>query len=495
MAVEIKFMNFNGLLVPNPKTTLLVDLLTFSAFKFDFKCPAGETATVDLEWFISPADFLTNETFVVAAGAGVIISKPVQARFCRFVITGSSVIVPYIWDMLGFHSAPIGGDGELINLGAGVELYDEFVNGIKSLESSDASVTIADMGTSVDLTVVAQDPLVNVGGGVEVLKPITSEMRTFVSGDGSVTISQAANVVNLTVPTPQILTEGPGTDLAGDIISVGTNAVLVNPATSLILDGVHFANNKVDLGGGADQLMYGRNNTPENGAAYGQRVMIGNNISRTGAVSVNVGHNILNTHVNANAANQCVLIGNSITNASGDRCTIVGCQSNASPTGSNYRNTSVGYACSTFGQCTAVGYAASANGQGSTAIGHFVSTGTTTNSIALGNQAVVSANSGISIGTTASVTGANTIGIGASVVAGGVASICIGNGARTVSNNEISFNANATAMTAIGRVHFGSVEAVHGSFVMPNAGVPQAYIKMVWNGVLYYIPAFTTVPV
>jgi hypothetical protein len=47
----------------------------------------------------------------------------------------------------------------------------------------------------------------------------------------------------------------------------------------------------------------------------------------------------------------------------------------------------------------------------------------------------------------------------------------------------------------VGRLNFGAnMEAPYGSFNMPNAGVPEAYIKVNWNGVLYYLPAFTSQP-
>lgn len=50
------------------------------------------------------------------------------------------------------------------------------------------------------------------------------------------------------------------------------------------------------------------------------------------------------------------------------------------------------------------------------------------------------------------------------------------------------------APAVAGRLCFGdTMEAVHGSFAVPAAN-PQAYIKIAWNGTLYYIPAYTTVP-
>jgi hypothetical protein len=68
-------------------------------------------------------------------------------------------------------------------------------------------------------------------------------------------------------------------------------------------------------------------------------------------------------------------------------------------------------------------------------------------------------------------------------------------GANAIPNNAIMIGHGCAPSGAIGRIAFGDTcEAVHGSFAMPNASVPQAYIKIEYNGVLYYIPAFTTAP-
>ncbi len=66
----------------------------------------------------------------------------------------------------------------------------------------------------------------------------------------------------------------------------------------------------------------------------------------------------------------------------------------------------------------------------------------------------------------------------------------------TVVNRSVQIGRQCAAAGAVGRLAWGNaMETPHGSFAMPNGGVPEAYIKMEWNGTLYYLPAFTTAPV
>ncbi|MEE8403650.1 MAG: hypothetical protein V3R93_07845, partial [Candidatus Hydrothermarchaeaceae archaeon] len=65
-----------------------------------------------------------------------------------------------------------------------------------------------------------------------------------------------------------------------------------------------------------------------------------------------------------------------------------------------------------------------------------------------------------------------------------------------VPDRTVHIGGQCDAAGAVGRLAFGNaMETPHGTFAMPNSGVPEAYIKMEWNGTLYYIPAFTTAPV
>lgn len=69
-------------------------------------------------------------------------------------------------------------------------------------------------------------------------------------------------------------------------------------------------------------------------------------------------------------------------------------------------------------------------------------------------------------------------------------------GPSTIADYEVLIGSGCAPSNVTGRLGFGGhMEAPHGSFAMPNSGTPEAYLKMEWNGTLYYIPAFTSVPV
>jgi hypothetical protein len=63
------------------------------------------------------------------------------------------------------------------------------------------------------------------------------------------------------------------------------------------------------------------------------------------------------------------------------------------------------------------------------------------------------------------------------------------------SNHSVFIGEDCLPSPFPGRLCFGSrMESPHESRYMPNGGIPEGYLKIMWNGVLYYVPSFTSIP-
>lgn len=311
--------------------------------------------------------------------------------------------------------------------------------------------------------------LANVGTGADLYKTNEHKIRTLKSSDLSVNITEDTSEVDLTVTIPSSVT----VSATSANIQVGTSPNYTldvgksKSATSMLI--TDRANTNITGGG---LVMIGHQTVDDTSTATNS-VHIGyqNRITTTGnGQNVSIGSQV--GQINGTST---VCIGSSIGTTAGKNV-IIGGSNGGAP--NNDAGVSIGYLNGVLQNSSVyVGYgvATTPSGQKTTIVGH--------QSGASGSVAVDSCTYGY-------WTALNGCGTGA---------ICIGSRCiQTGSTGTYSINLGhqcAGGDTTSGRLHMGAFsEAPHGSFSMPNAGVPEAYLKVKWNGTLYYIPAFTTVP-
>jgi len=130
-------------------------------------------------------------------GSGVEILKPQEAALRTVISSDASIsLVQNVNEVDATVSSPFA----LSNVGGGVEVYIPAGDEMRTFVSADASVVIAQNAQTVDLAAVTDFPT-NIGAGAEVYLPGTNELRTFVSADASVVIAQNAQTVDLAAVT------------------------------------------------------------------------------------------------------------------------------------------------------------------------------------------------------------------------------------------------------------------------------------------------------
>ncbi len=334
-------------------------------------------------------------------------------------------------------------------------------------------------GGDIDLTVIIPDtPTLGDAIGATGTSLITDgtgptlAIRTLKSSDASVTVATSGSGdIDLTATIP------PATTLSATqtgFVTVGSNpnySLSVGPIT-----------------GTTQSLALTNKTTAYNSSTY------------CTFVGVNAGTNhsaglLACTCVGSNA-------GSSLT--TGYANTFIGTKAGASCT-SQTNNTYVGASCGEYG---------STNNTSNTCVGlnsFRFRTNSTTNSClgtAAGDSALSSTinemcalgafagydttgSQGVFIGTNA---GCNLGITNTGVIAIGYQCCFVGGAGAQAGTNSVHIGANCACDNTAGRLNFGnSMEAPHNSFPVPAAN-PQKYLKIKWNGVLYYIPAYTTTP-
>lgn len=293
-------------------------------------------------------------------------------------------------------------------------------------------------------TPVSALDLQNVGTGAEIYKD-GGKIRTAVSLDGSITVQQLvdevnvqANGSNITLSsaggTQTLVADGVGPSLANKGLTAGTGVGLSSDASSVTLSSTLtpvYANDwKIIPTAGGYTFDIGGL------GANSISVMRKDSITNIGIRSVHIGDSYPKDRIAANS----VGIGYNCGHAYGDYCVCIGSGCDA-------------FNC---GQSVFIGGNVSNNGQQD-------------RQVVIGYGSVGSSRYGVNIGAD------------------------IPSHATTNYMVNIGYGCVPSAVAA-GRLSFGAnMEAPHNSFPVPAAN-PQKYLKISWNGVLYYIPAYTTVP-
>jgi hypothetical protein len=118
----------------------------------------NNAATLTLRWSMDGLNADFTEATTIAAGTAVSVFKPVRSKFVALTIAaGSGDTIRY---QTIFHAAPPGVSA-LTNLGSGAELFVPASSGIRSLQSSDASITVTQNAADVDLVAASPSPTGN----------------------------------------------------------------------------------------------------------------------------------------------------------------------------------------------------------------------------------------------------------------------------------------------------------------------------------------------
>jgi hypothetical protein len=144
-------VNFNG---NSPATmsfdTGFIDVSAYAYFRISHTC-SDQNHKYIVYW--STTGITAHETITGAVkGAGSFGTDilTVQARFGRFVLdlgapSADAQLQCFFFDELGA--------GSLKNLGAGAKIYSLSASGVRSVTSSDASLTVTESATEIDVTV------------------------------------------------------------------------------------------------------------------------------------------------------------------------------------------------------------------------------------------------------------------------------------------------------------------------------------------------------
>ena len=139
--------------------------------------------TVGMEWSIDSVSstshsVVINEVVAPSAGLVDVGNFQVKARYLRLVVTG--VATTPVSVQLSFRNAPVSQE-DLSNIGGGVAILKE-PNEVKTLTSTDASVTISSTATEVNLVVAAASPYQEVSG---LITPVNSPVNAQLAGDNT----------------------------------------------------------------------------------------------------------------------------------------------------------------------------------------------------------------------------------------------------------------------------------------------------------------------
>lgn len=146
-------VNFSGKsLAVDSFDTGFIDVSAYAYFRISHTC-ADQTHQYIVYW--STTGKVINETITGAVKpAGTSLGTDVltvQARFARFVLvlggfpSDNAQLQAFFFDSLGA--------GSLKNLGVGAKIYSLSASGVRSVTSSDASLTVTESATEIDVTV------------------------------------------------------------------------------------------------------------------------------------------------------------------------------------------------------------------------------------------------------------------------------------------------------------------------------------------------------
>jgi hypothetical protein len=228
-------VNFNG---NSPATTSFdsgfIDVSAYAYFRISHTCSTTNHKYI-VYW--STTGLTVHETITGAVkGAGSFGTDilTVQARFARFVLDLGAPSVDAQLQCFFFDEL---GAGSLKNLGAGAKIYSLSASGVRSVTSSDASLTVTESANEIDVTVApGLTTTLSSAGGTNTLvvdgtgpslsvKGLTAGTGiTLTPGANDITITNAAGGSNWTVSGAGVSGYVYPTSVAG--ISVGTSVTI-----------------------------------------------------------------------------------------------------------------------------------------------------------------------------------------------------------------------------------------------------------------------------
>ena len=464
-----------------------------------------QTITLAFDWFDEDGNFLLTEDTGIAAGSTSVIGYHVRARYVRLAITNAvfPTVANVILKTLLF-SEPTS-LLQLDNTGAGAYLYKKDVQKIRSVISSDTSILITQNTNIIDLKtgLIPSNILVAGSNDVQISYATgiyTVDVGAASAGNNSINFSRGTSGVigtrNIMIGYNSASQGNPNIDNVGigPYVARYTGLGMVDNLTGFTSNG--------GISIGVNSCNYG---------SYGRAISIGafsNWLAAPRDKSINIGQSVCqNTsaavgsinigdlvNINDTGGENSISIGRGVKN-SGNLNVCIGASTICVGSGSvslgkninNPGNNSIcigaNSSCAGASEQTVVGYnASSVDGYGvcvgrNSQASYFAT--------ALGADSKCFSSAGVAIGRGAYASNQYC------TVLGGLAGASSG-----MNTYEILLGYGTQPSNVSGRLSIGgsNIEAVHGSFTMPNSGVPQAYIKIKWGGTLYYIPAFTTVP-
>jgi hypothetical protein len=459
---------------PTEATTIFPSLNTetYSAIRVSLFTDVPGSLT--LQWSLDGIIWTDiQDATAVVASTGLTVQYSIKARYVRIILVNSSFPTLATRVRLNtFFFNDVGYVFCLCNLGSGVKLYNESLNGIRSVTNTGGGLTLTENATTVNVDLAASGAT----AGTYIYPRLT------LATDGRVTAITNGNV--LTIPTNIALGQ-----LAGDVgqaaqaTALGQLAGTLNQGSHGVALGVEAG--RTNQGTAAISIGRAAGLTSQGNNAIALGYDSGKSNQSVGAVSAGVSSGSISQGVDA------VAIGNA-AGLTGQNTLGVSIGKNAGNTnqGSGSVAIGTGAASSTQGiNAVSIGNTAGNNAQGAngTAVGYLA--GQTT-------QGANATSLGVNAGNSAQ--GASSVALGQSAgrVSLAIDAIALGRQAAelTSATRAVHIGAGCAGGATAGRLHFGSnMEAVAatataGAAVLPAN--PVAFIPIMWNGVLYKIPGY-----
>jgi hypothetical protein len=441
----------------------------------------------------------------------------------------------------------------------------EFYRGIKAkylnlqLVNSGTNNTLVLQGFFFDLA-SAILAVRNLGTGAPIANLSKFGLRSLNSSDASVTITPSSTEINLQVPVPvattltsaggteTLVNDGTGPTLATKGLTAGTNITLSSTASAITLNNAMtlaedaYGDLKITPSGSTYNFSVGAkavatsviiNRTVSTGGNNVSRVAIGDQAGDTsvGARSVCIGYQcgrtlgqdstVVGSQSGTNSGSRCLLMGYGVGLSSGESCVALG-RACGETTQGDYA-VAIGYESGKTSQGTnsvCIGQRAGRNSVASGCICLGLDAGNLgcginsvavgnnagfyyllTNSVAIGSKAALGTSGGVNSGSSTVYVGAES---GTNAGAGKAANngnncICLGyragGGATSLGTSEICIGTNCAATGVTGRLSLGnSMEAIQttataGAQTLPAN--PTGFMRISHNGTLYKIPLYS----
>lgn len=158
--------------------TPLVDLSSFQSIRSTLFC--GSNATVNLRWSMDGINTDLTSVETVTAGNTITFSYSVLSKFVQIEVTGATPAAVLRFQTYLNMRSP----SSLTNLGTGAEIYESSSNGVRSIESSDTSVTVTQNTDTIDLT-IGSVPSTIWKQTSSFIEPITLTQTSLIGGEGN----------------------------------------------------------------------------------------------------------------------------------------------------------------------------------------------------------------------------------------------------------------------------------------------------------------------